>query len=164
MAEPYLIKKYSSRRLYDVAQGGFLTTGDVDRLIRQGERIKVIDAKGNDVTRGVLLQILTEREEGGEPLLSVDVLHDMVRLYGNAMHGPFGQFMEEGLAVMRQQQAAWQDALPNVLREGTRGVLGKLLDQQMEWWKVGQRAWFGGDVDDVKPSPKSPTKPRARRG
>lgn len=142
MAEPYLIKKYSSRRLYDVAAGGFLTLADIDRLVRQGRRIQVLDAQGKDATRGVLLQILTEREEGGEPLLSVDLLHDMVRMYGHAMQGPFGRFLEDGMTVMRKQREAWQNALPETLQQGTTGIVTRLLEQQADWWKATQEVWF----------------------
>jgi polyhydroxyalkanoate synthesis repressor PhaR len=164
VAEPYLIKKYSSRRLYDVAAGGFLTIGDVDRLIRQGRRIKVVDAKGKDATRGVLLQILTEREEGGEPLLSVDLLHEMVRLYGNAMQGPFGRFLEEGMAVLRTQREAWQEAMPDAFRQGTSGIFGRLMQQQASWWKAAQDAWLGsGDEQEPPTPPTAKPPPRKRR-
>lgn len=157
--EPYLIKKYSSRRLYDVAAGSFVTLDDVDKLIRKGRRIKAVDAKGKDITRGLLLQILTEREEGGEPLLSVDILHEMVRLYGHAMQGPFGRFLEDGMAVMRKQREAWQSALPDALKQGTSGLVGKLLDQQATWWNAAQQAWTGTQGE----TPPTPNRPGKRR-
>lgn len=158
MAEPYLIKKYSSRRLYDVAAGRFLTLDDVDDIIRQGRQIKVIDAKGKDATRGVLLQIVTEREAGREPLLSDDVLQEMVRLYGNAMHGPFGRVLEEAIASLREQRLAWQSALPDAFHQATRGVLGNLVGQQARWWKDAQAQWLGTS----KMAPKS-SRPASRR-
>ncbi|MGQ0619749.1 MAG: polyhydroxyalkanoate synthesis repressor PhaR [Panacagrimonas sp.] len=163
MAEPYLIKKYSSRRLYDVAAGSFLTLGDIDRLIRQGRRIKAIDAKGKDITRSVLLQILTEREEGGEPLLSTDILHEMVRLYGNAMQGPFGRFLEDGMAVMRKQQEVWHNTVPDAFRQGTVGIVSKLMEQQGAWWNAAQKAWFGkAEEESEKPAAETPPKRRRK--
>lgn len=155
MADPYLIKKYSSRRLYDVKNGEFLTLADVDRLIRRGERIRVTGAKGKDETRSVLLQLLAEREAGGEPLLSEDVLHDMVRLYGNVMHGAFGQYMEDGLAILRRQQEAWKDQLPDAFKQATHGVMQTLLEQQSKWWQATQDAWLGGTT----PSDRTPKEP-----
>lgn len=142
MVKPYLIKKYSSRRLYDVAAGRFLTLDDVDALIRQGKQIKVLDAKGKDATRGILLQILTEREEGREPLLSDEVLQEIVRLYGNALQGPFGRFLEDAVASMREQRLAWQSALPETFHQATRGILGNLMAQQAQWWKDTQARWL----------------------
>lgn len=157
MAESYLIKKYSSRRLYDVAAGSFLTLGAVDRLIRQGRRIKAVDAKGTDITRSVLLQILTEREEGGEPLLSVDSLHEMVRLYGDAMQGPFGRFLDDGMAAMRKQQDTWRNTVPDAFRQGTIGIVGKLLEQQGALWKTVQQVWHGS-AEEQKPAAPKPTR------
>lgn len=144
MADPYLIKKYSSRRLYDVEAGRFVTFGDVDQLIRHGRTIKVIDAKGRDATRGVLLQILTEREEGREPMLSVEILHEMVRLYGDVMQGPFMRFLDQGFVMMRKQREAWLSTLPEAFRQGTSSNLSELLDQQAKWWQTAQSTWLGG--------------------
>lgn len=166
MAEPYLIKKYSSRRLYDVAARCFVTTSDVDRLIRQGQRILVLDANGKDATRGVLLQILTEREEGGEPLLSVEILHDMVRLYGNVMHGPFGAFIEEGMAGLRKHQETWQNNFTDAFKRDTQGAFSKMLQLQTSWLKAGQDVWFGRSAKEpAEPAPqaKTPSKPASRR-
>ena len=156
MVEPYLIKKYSSRRLYDVAAGQFLNIADVDQLICQGRRIKVVDSKGKDATRGVLLQILVEREDGREPLLSEDILHEIIRLYGQSMQGPFGRFLEEGLALMRKQREAWQSMVPEVLREGTNQFLNTLTGQGPGWWQAMRDAWLppAPPVSPERPQPK----------
>ncbi len=152
MNEPYLIKKYSSRRLYDVAAGRFVTLGEVDRLVRDGHHIKVVDADGGDITQSVLLQILAEHEAtGGQPLLSVELLHQIVRLYGNAMQGMFTRYLEDGMALLRKQQETWQN-LPGVMQAGTGDVLKQMMDQQMSMWLDAQKAFF------------SPSAPRAPQG
>lgn len=146
--EPYLVKKYSSRRLYDVAAGRFVTLAELDRVIRRGRNIRAVDAKGHDITRGVLLQILTEREEDGEPLLSIDVLHEMVRLYGNVMQGPFGRYLEDGLALLRKQRKVLRDSLPRTLREAALSTVDHLVEQQTTLWQQSQEALLallGGD-------------------
>lgn len=142
MAEPYLIKKYSSRRLYDVAAGNFVTLAEIDRLIRRGHNIRVTDTKSRDITRAVLLQILVEREQDGEPLLSVDMLHEMVRVYGNVMQGPFGRYLDEGMSLLRKQREAWREALPDVFGSGASAAMGHLLERQMQLWKQSQDAFF----------------------
>lgn len=141
-SEPFLVKRYSSRRLYDVTGGRFVTLAELDRLIRSGRTIRVVDSKGHDITRSVLLQILMEREEGGEPLLSAEVLHELVRLYGNVMQGPFGRYLQDGLALLRKQREAWQEALPETFRGATASAMQHFLDQQMNLWKQSQDSFL----------------------
>ena len=171
VSDLYLIKKYSSRRLYDSQLGRFITLEELDRLIRQGKTIRVQNAAGEDETRAILLQILSEREAGGEPLLSAEVLHEMVRIYGHAMHSPFGRYLREGLAVVRKQREAWRDSLPETLRVATQGVVDKLVSQSVDWMRSTQAIW-SGDTTAVEsqtqaapePAPKpKPVKPRSPR-
>lgn len=158
-SEPFLVKRYSSRRLYDVTGGRFVTLAELDRLIRSGRTIRVVDAKGHDITRSVLLQILMEREEGGEPLLSAEVLHELVRLYGNVMQGPFGRYLQDGLGLLRKQREAWQEALPDTFRGATASAMQHFLDQQMNLWKQSQDSFLsafgvGSSTQKKKPDPK----------
>lgn len=163
MPELYLVKKYSSRRLYDVQAGSFITLEDLDRLIRQGKTIKVQNAKGEDETRGILLQILLEREAGGEPLLSADVLHEIVRIYGHAMQSPFGRYLEDGLAVMRKQREAFQSSLPETLRQATQGVVETLVSQSMDWMRTTQAIWMGEDTKSPPVVDPSTTRKQKRK-
>ncbi len=141
--KPYLIKKYSSRRLYDVEAGAFITLADLCALIRDGRRIKAVDAKGKDITRTVLLQILAEQEEGEQPLLSIEVLHEMVRMYGNVMRSSFMRFLEEGLSGLLGQQKALQGGVQEAMRRGTKAAMSQLLEQQTALWKNSQDLVFG---------------------
>ena len=66
-----VIRKYANRRLYDSKESRHLTLDEVRQLVVDGEHIRVEDAKtGEDLTRGILLQIIVDREEAGQPLLS----------------------------------------------------------------------------------------------
>lgn len=166
---PYLIKKYSSRRLYDVAAGRFLTLDDLYALIRDGRRIKAIDAGGADITRSVLLQVLADREESGQPLLSTDVLHDMVRMYGDVTQSLFTRFMDEGLATLVRQQQALQGSLQDTLRRSTAAAMGQVLEQQGALLKSGQELVLGllrgKPAAPAEPPPAAPApagKPRRR--
>ncbi|MGH8062389.1 MAG: polyhydroxyalkanoate synthesis repressor PhaR, partial [Pseudoxanthomonas sp.] len=69
MAAMRIIKKYPNRRLYDTEISSYITIEDVRQLIVDGEDFEVRDAKtGDDLTRTVLLQIITEQEQDGEPI------------------------------------------------------------------------------------------------
>ncbi len=67
-----VIRKYPNRRLYNTSSRRYVNLEDVAALIRQGEEVKVVDARtGDDLTRAVLTQIIVEdaREEpAGLPL------------------------------------------------------------------------------------------------
>lgn len=145
---PYRIKKYSSRRLYDVEASRFITLAELGAIVRRGHNVRVVDGKKHDVTRGVLLQILIDHEEGREPLLSIEALHEIVRLYGNVMQGPFGRYLEEGLGLLREQRKALKESLPRAFRNATLSTMEHLVEQQATLWKQSQAALLallGGD-------------------
>lgn len=73
------IKKYSNRRLYDTSASSYVNLGQIADMIRDGERIEVVDAKtGEELTQSVLLQILIE-EQGAGGLLPTGLLHRIIR-------------------------------------------------------------------------------------
>ncbi|HEY0333685.1 MAG TPA: polyhydroxyalkanoate synthesis repressor PhaR, partial [Stenotrophomonas sp.] len=80
MAALRIIKKYPNRRLYDTEISSYITIEDVRQLIIDGEDFEVRDAKsGEDLTRSVLLQIIADRESDGEPMLSTQLLSQIIR-------------------------------------------------------------------------------------
>lgn len=93
-----IIKKYPNRRLYDTRISGYITLADVKALVMAFEEFSVVDAKtGEDLTRGILLQIILEEESGGMPLFSSELLAHMIRFYGTAMQGMMGQYLENNI-------------------------------------------------------------------
>ena len=83
-AQARVIRKYANRRLYDATASRHVTLEDLRRLIAAGERVQVIDDRtGEDLTRAVLLQIISEQEQFGSPVLSVQLLEGIIRFYGN---------------------------------------------------------------------------------
>ena len=91
---PRVIRKYANRRLYDATASRHVTLEDIRRLIAGGERVQVLDDRsGEDLTRAVLLQIISEQEQFGAPVLSVQVLEGIIRFYGN----PVQELLSRGL-------------------------------------------------------------------
>jgi polyhydroxyalkanoate synthesis repressor PhaR len=77
---PRLIRKYANRRLYDTAQSRYVNLHDVRHLILAGKYIKVEDqATKSDITNGILLQIIAAHDPETAPLLSSDILTDLIR-------------------------------------------------------------------------------------
>ena len=69
-------KKYPNRRLYDIDASTYVTVDDIRAAITDGESLSVVDSKtGKDLTRTVLLQVISEQEgEGHQPILTNRVL------------------------------------------------------------------------------------------
>jgi polyhydroxyalkanoate synthesis repressor PhaR len=83
MSEPRLIKKYPNRRLYDTQLSRYITLEDVRRLIAGSTPVRVIEQRsGRDITRPVLLQVISEQEQGESARLSETFLTELIRTYG----------------------------------------------------------------------------------
>jgi len=105
-----LIKKYPNRRLYDTRTSAYITLADVKSLVLKQEEFQVLDAKTNeDLTRSILLQIILEEENGGHPMFTCDVLSQFIRLYGNAMQGMMGGYLERNMQLFNELQKRLQD-------------------------------------------------------
>lgn len=75
-----VIRKYPNRRLYDTHDSRYVTLSDIYNLVRAEQDVVVIDRKsGNDITRAILLQVISDREFSGETLLSREFLIDIIR-------------------------------------------------------------------------------------
>jgi polyhydroxyalkanoate synthesis repressor PhaR len=82
-----VLKKYPNRRIYDTQTSQFVTLADIQQLVVEREPFKVVHSKTeNDLTRSVLMQIITEMEsEGHESLLTNRVLEELIRFFGDKM-------------------------------------------------------------------------------
>jgi len=105
-----IIKKYPNRRLYDTQTSSYITLHDVKQLVLGQEDFQVIDAKSSeDLTRGVLLQIILEEEAGAVPMFSSDMLSQIIRFYGHAMQGMMGNYLEKNLEAFHEITQKIQD-------------------------------------------------------
>lgn len=74
-----LIKKYGNRRLYDTAGSRYVNLDDLAEHIRAGREVRVIDAKtGQDLTRVVLTQIITEDAKDKPTGLPLELLRQLI--------------------------------------------------------------------------------------
>ena len=106
-----VIKKYPNRRLYDTEISSYITIEDVRQLIVDGEEFEVRDAKsGEDLTRQVLLQIIAEHEQDGEPMLSTQLLSQIIRFYGDSLQGFMGNYLERSMQIFLDQQQQFRHA------------------------------------------------------
>ena len=100
-----VIKKYPNRRLYDTAESRYITLADIRELVTKEVDFTVVDKKsGDDITRGILLQVISEQEQHGEPIMSVPFLAQVIRAHGNAAPGSLARHLEKSLASCLSQQ------------------------------------------------------------
>ena len=129
MAKPMrVIKKYPNRRLYDTANSGYITMADVKQMVLEFIDFQVIDAKsGDDLTRGILLQIILEEESAGMPMFSSEMLSQMIRFYGNALQGIMGNYMEQNVEAFL--------VIQNKLQDQAKQVYGDKMMLTPDLWK-----------------------------
>jgi len=123
-----IIKKYPNRRLYDTANSGYITLADVKQMVLEFIDFQVIDAKsGDDLTRGILLQIILEEESVGMPMFSSEMLSQMIRFYGNALQGIMGNYMEQNVKAFL--------VIQNKLQDQAKQIYGDKMLLTPDLWK-----------------------------
>jgi polyhydroxyalkanoate synthesis repressor PhaR len=143
MSEPRVIKKYPNRRLYDTVESRYITLADIRRLVIDRVEFVVIDKKSQeDITRSILLQVISEQEHQGEPLMSQDFLAQVIRSYGSAMQGFVGAYLEQSLKLLASQQQQMRDHMRGVMGSETFDSIATLTQKNLERWRAIQEDIF----------------------
>ncbi|WP_394005014.1 polyhydroxyalkanoate synthesis repressor PhaR [Luteimonas sp. WGS1318] len=159
MSATRIIKKYPNRRLYDTEISSYITIEDVRQLIVDGEVFEVRDAKsGEDLTRSVLLQIISEHESDGEPVLSTQLLSQIIRFYGDSMQGFMGTYLERSMQVFLDQQQQFRQQMGGLLGQTPWTMMNQLTERNMELWKEFQKTMVTGVAPTTKPADRDPPK------
>jgi polyhydroxyalkanoate synthesis repressor PhaR len=110
------IKKYANRRLYNTESSSYITLEHLAEMVRQKREFKVVDAKsGEDITHGVLTQIIMEEEARGTTMLPVNFLRQLIGLYGNSMQSAVPQYLEASLEAFQRNQSQLTGAVAGAL-------------------------------------------------
>ena len=142
MARPRIIRKYANRRLYDTEASRHINKDDVRRLIAAGKDVRILeDGSGDDITRSVLLQLVAEQELGGKPVLSDQMLTQIIRFYDHPMQGMLGSYLQQSFDTFLQQQSSLQEQMQELMRSGPFAVMKDVAKQNMEAWQAMQKAF-----------------------
>jgi polyhydroxyalkanoate synthesis repressor PhaR len=99
-----VIKKYPNRRLYDTEESRYITLADVRGLVCDQVEFTVIDKKsGGDITRCVLLQVISEQEQQCGAVMSQEFLSQVIRSYGHAVSECIAAYLEQCLRLLLHQ-------------------------------------------------------------
>ena len=141
--EPRIIKKYPNRRLYDTEVSRYVTLGDVRELVLRKIPFQVRDARSDeDLTRGILLQIIMEQEEDGEPILSEQVLRKIIRFYGDSLQGMVTSYLERSLNLFVDQQAGIQEQMKTMMGNDPLLMMRELAERNLSMWQEMQEGFI----------------------
>ncbi|HST27195.1 MAG TPA: polyhydroxyalkanoate synthesis repressor PhaR [Rudaea sp.] len=154
MAQVRIIKKYPNRRLYDTEISSYITLEEVRQLVIDGEEFEVRDAKsGDDLTRSVLLQIIAEHEETGQPMFTTQLLSQIIRFYGDSMQGFMGSYLEKSLQIFLDQQGKFRSQLNNILGQTPWSMLNDMTERNLDLWKSVQEGFLNAAASQAHVNP-----------
>ena len=118
MSNPRVIKKYPNRRLYDTEESRYITLADIKDLVMNKVDFEVIDKKsGEDITRTILLQVISDQEQHGDAIMTEDFLAQIIRAYGSVVPDFMARYLEQSMSFfMKQQKFLLQSLQEEMLR------------------------------------------------
>ena len=107
-----IVKKYANRRLYNTSTSSYITLDDLAAMVRNDIDFQVLDAKtGDDITHSILTQIIMDEEaSGGEQMLPVNFLRQLISMYGNSMQSMMPSYLEAAMTNFRENQGKIREA------------------------------------------------------
>ena len=167
MPEPRVIKKYPNRRLYDTEESRYITLADVRDLVVDKVDFVVIDKKsGNDITRSILLQVISEQEANGEAVMSRDFLSQIIRSYGNVMPDFMTSYLEQSMRLLMRQQQQLRNQMKRVVGIDPVGVVADMTQQNLARFQSLQEEFFNrlaGKDADRKSSADAPARQERKK-
>jgi polyhydroxyalkanoate synthesis repressor PhaR len=137
------IKKYVNRRLYDTEASRYVTVEDIRQLIVKGIDVEVIDeAKNEDITRALMLQIISEQEFSGRPILSEYVLAQLIRFYGHPLQSYMSAYLSSSVDMFVKQQQSMQSQFKQFVSSGPIDTMQSFTNKNMEMWSDFQKSFF----------------------
>lgn len=141
------IKKYANRRLYDTEDSRYVTLEDIRKLIVKGIDIEVIDdVKNQDITRTLMLQIMSEQEFSGKPILSEELLAQLIRFYGHPLQGYMSSYLSASVDLFVKQQRTMQKQFNQFVSAGPLDAMQDFTSKNMELWADFQKSFFNFDA------------------
>lgn len=149
MQEKRIIKKYPNRRLYDTEESKYITLEDIRKLVLDNKEFIVKDVKTDeDLTRPILLQIISEQEGDGEPLFSTDALSHIIRFYGDSVQSVAGDYIQQSINLFVNQQKQLQEQLSSAVSKNPLTAMAEMTEQNMDMWKKMQENFFKAAMQD----------------
>jgi polyhydroxyalkanoate synthesis repressor PhaR len=139
MSTARVIKKYPNRRLYDTDESRYITLADVKDLVVKKVEFVVVDKKsGDDITRSILLQVISEQEQQGEAIMSQDFLSQVIRSYGKVVPGFMANYLEQSTKMFTVQQQNLRGQVKRVVGVDPVVAVADIAQKNFNRWKTLQ--------------------------
>lgn len=158
---PIIIKKYANRRLYNTQSSSYVTLDHLCDMVKEGVEFEVRDARtGEDITRQVLAQIIFEEEnKGGQHLLPIQFLRQLIRFYGDSLQAFVPSYLELSMESFTKNQQEMREKFQEAFgaKFGLKDF-DKMTRQNVEMFERAMRMFspFGasmGGWDKQMPNP-----------
>lgn len=132
-----ILKKYPNRKIYDSTERRYVTVRDIGEMVKQYEAVQVVDSKtGDDITRSILLQIISDLEDDGKnTLLTNFVLENLIRMYDDQMGGMLAAYLDYSLKSFLDQQGEFKQQFDGYMQTTQQENLADFNKQYMDYWK-----------------------------
>ncbi|MGE5149780.1 MAG: polyhydroxyalkanoate synthesis repressor PhaR [Rhodospirillaceae bacterium] len=152
---PVVIKKYANRRLYNTATSAYVTLDHLSQMVKEKTDFVVYDAKtGEDITRSVLTQIIVEEEsKGGQTLLPIPFLRQLISFYGDSLQGVVPQYLEMSMTQFARNQEQMRSYMQNAFGFNPFQQFESMGKQNMAMFEKAMRMFnpFGAGQNPQNP-------------
>lgn len=134
-----IVTKYANRRLYDSEESRYVTLTDIRRLVRNKIDFIVWDrTSGTDITRAILLQVITELERTGDSIMSRKFLSQVIRSYDKVVPEFVAEYLEESMRFFMTQQKYLLKQITRVMDRDPFKAVADMAQNNFARWKVLQ--------------------------
>ena len=131
-----IITKYTNRRLYDSEESRYVTLIDIRRLVRNKIDFIVWDrTSGTDITRTILLQVITELERTGDSIMSRNFLSQVIRSYDKVVPEFVTEYLEESMRFFMAQQKHLLKQINRVMDRNPFKAVAATAQNNFARWK-----------------------------
>lgn len=135
MSTPRMIKKYPNRRLYDTTESRYITRADVQKMVIDRVDFVVVDKNTReDITRSILLQIISQQEDRSDPVMSRDFLSRVIRSHEAAARGMTASYLEQSMKLLTAQL----EVKPPAEAAADSAAMDGLAEQHYRRWRAVQ--------------------------
>jgi polyhydroxyalkanoate synthesis regulator protein len=112
------------------------------------------------VTRSILLQVISEQEQKGEAIMSQDFLSQVIRSYGKSVPGFLARYLEQSMKLILTQQQNLRGQVRRVVGVDPVVAVADAAQKNFNRWKSLQdevfRRFSGVSREDDEPTARLP--------
>jgi polyhydroxyalkanoate synthesis repressor PhaR len=134
-----------------------VTLADIRQLVIGKVDFVVVDRKTDeDITRSILLQVISEQEQHGEPVMSQDFLSQVIRSYGKVVPELASGYLEESMKFFMTGQQNLRSQIKRVVGVDPFSIVADAAHKNFARWKslqdeVLRRFASVGRIEDGAP-------------